>query len=363
MKKFGFGCMRMAMTDGEVDTQKFQPLVDRFLAEGFTYFDTAHGYLSGKSETALRECLVKRYPRESYVLTDKLTDGFFQKKEDLPALFADQLEKTGVSYFDYYLMHALTEEHYQKFERCEAFAFARQLKQEGKIRHLGISFHDRADVLEKILTEHPEIEVVQIQFNYADYDDPTIQSKKVYDVCVRFGKPVIVMEPCKGGGLIDLPDEARAVLEPLGGSPASYAIRFAASFPQVMMVLSGMSDMQQLEDNLGFMKDFRPLSEKEQEAITKVQAILREQHAIACTACRYCTDGCPQRISIPDLFACLNQKNRYKDWNSDFYYMVSTAGKGKASDCIGCGRCERVCPQHLPIRQLLKDVAAALERA
>jgi len=354
--------MRLPMVGSEVDLQQFSVMVDRFLASGFTYFDTAHGYIQGKSEIALRECLVRRYPREQYVLTDKLTAHFFNNQEDLPGLFAVQLEKTGVAYFDYYLMHALNEDFYRKFMRCGAFDFAKELKVQGKIRHIGVSFHDKAEVLDRILSEHPEVEVVQIQFNYADYDDPTIQSKAVYDVCVKHNRPVIVMEPCKGGGLVNLPDEAGRVLDALGGSPASYAIRYAASFPKVMMVLSGMSSLEQLEENIGYMTDFRPLTNPEYSAIDHVRDILKSQDLIACTACRYCTDGCPKSISIPDLFACYNKKNQFKDWNSDFYYMVNTAGKGKASDCIQCGKCEKECPQHLPIRDLLKDVAAALER-
>ena len=361
MKNFGFGCMRLPMNGAQVDTAQFSQMVDRFMAEGFTYFDTAHGYIGGLSETALRECLVHRYPRERYQLTDKLTQNYFHGEEDLPGVFADQLEKTGVAYFDYYLLHALTKEYYQKFTRCNAFTFAQRLKAEGKIRHIGISFHDKAELLEQILTEHPEVEVVQIQFNYVDYDDPSIQSRAVYDVCVRHGKPVIVMEPCKGGGLINLPEEAKRVFDALGGSYAGYAIRFAASFDKVMMVLSGMSTLAQLEENIGFMKEFQPLSDAEKSAVNEVCAILKKQDAIACTACRYCTDGCPKHILIPDLFACYNAKKQYQDWNSDFYYMVSTAGHGKASDCIDCGRCEKACPQHLPVRQHLKDVAASLE--
>lgn len=361
MKNFGFGCMRLPMKGEHIDLEQCAAMVDRFLEAGFTYFDTAHGYMDGKSETVLRECLVKRHPRESYQLTDKLTGNYFQQASDLPALFAKQLAQTGASYFDYYLMHALTADTYGKFERCGAFAFGQKLKAEGKIRHLGLSFHDKAELLDRILTEHPEVEVVQIQFNYIDYDDPTIQGREVYEVCVKHGKPVIIMEPCKGGGLTDLPDAARRVFAALGGSPASYAIRYTASFPGVFMVLSGMSDLAQMEENIAFMADFKPLDSTERAAVDTVRDILRGRDTIACTACRYCVAGCPQRIAIPDLFACYNAKKQYLDWNSNFYYSVSTNGKGKASTCIECGVCEGECPQHLPIRALLKDVAAALE--
>lgn len=366
MKNFGFGCMRLPMiggTEGTVDQAQFNRMVDKFLAEGFTYFDTAHGYLGGKSETALREGLVKRYPRDAYQLTDKLTENFFHTEGDIRPFFEQQLAATGVDYFDYYLMHALTVEHYQKFTACNAFEAAKQLKAEGRVRHLGISFHDKPALLTQILTEHPEIEVVQIQFNYADYDDPSIESGAVYEVCRQFGKPVIVMEPVKGGGLVDLPQQAADILHALqGGSPASYAIRYAASFEGVFMVLSGMSTYEQMAENLSYMKAFQPLTADEFAAVEQVREILKQQDTIACTACRYCTDGCPKQILIPDLFACMNAKTQFKDWNSDFYYEVNTNGRGKASDCIGCRQCERACPQHLPIVELLGRVAQTFER-
>lgn len=362
MKNFGFGCMRLPMVDGEVDQAQFNRMVDTFLSKGFTYFDTAHGYLGGKSEIAVREGLVKRYHRDAYQLTDKLTENFFQSEADIRPFFQKQLEATGVDYFDYYLMHALTVDHYKKFMSCNAFEVAKQLKAEGKVRCLGISFHDKPALLEQILTEHPEVEVVQIQFNYADYDDPSIESGAVYEVCRRFGKPVIVMEPVKGGGLVDLPEEGKSILDALqGGSAASYAIRYAASFDSVFMVLSGMSSYEQMEDNLGYMKEFQPLTESEFAAVEQVREILKRQDTIPCTACRYCTDGCPKHILIPDLFACMNAKTQYKDWNSDFYYGVHTTGHGKAGDCIGCGQCERSCPQHLPIAEELKRVSQAFE--
>jgi predicted aldo/keto reductase-like oxidoreductase len=363
--KFGFGCMRLPMVDGEVDTAEFTRMVDAFLDAGFNYFDTAHGYLGGKSEIALRECLTKRYPRERYILTNKLTNFFFQKEEDIRPFFESQMEACGVSYFDFYLMHAQSEDHFAYFKKCRAYETALELKAEGKIKHFGISFHDRAAVLEKILVEYPQIEVVQIQFNYVDYEDAAVESRKCYEVCQKYGKPVIVMEPVKGGSLVNLPQEAKGVFDSVGNglSYASYAIRFAAGFDQIMMVLSGMSDLEQMQDNLSYMRDFKPLSETERAAVDKVCEIFRGLGAIPCTACRYCTAGCPKHISIPDLFSCMNAKQIFKDWNQDWYYNeVYTKNGGKASDCIKCGKCEKACPQHLEIRKLLEMVADVFER-
>ena len=267
-KNFGFGCMRLPMIGEEVDIEQTKQMVDAFLDAGFNYFDTAHGYIQGKSEKALKTCLTSRYPREKYILTDKLTANYFKTEADIRPFFESQLEICGVEYFDFYLMHAQGLVNYDHFKECRAYETAFALKKEGKIRHVGISFHDRAEVLERILTEYPEIEVVQIQFNYVDYDDPAVQSRKCYEVCRKFNKPVIVMEPVKGGNLVNLPEDAKAVLEDLhGGSPVSYAIRFVAGFPGMMMVLSGMSSMEQMKDNLSCMKDFQPLNETELEAV------------------------------------------------------------------------------------------------
>lgn len=363
-KNFGFGCMRLPMKDHEVDEAEFSRMIDDFLAAGFNYFDTAHGYLGGKSEVAIRRCLVERYPRDRYILTDKLTAPYFESEADIRPFFESQLRICGVDYFDFYLMHSQTQAVFEKFKACRAYETAFALKKEGKIHHVGLSFHDRAEVLEDILNTYPEVEVVQIQLNYVDFEDPAVQSRRCYEVCRKHGKPVIVMEPVKGGTLVNLPPIAKQVLSDLqGGSAASYAIRFAAGFEGVFMVLSGMSNREQMEDNLSYMSQFRPLDARESAAVARVSDILHDAHLIPCTACRYCVDGCPKHISIPDLFACMNAKQIYHDWNADYYYDSVYTGQGnRASDCIRCGKCEKSCPQHLPIRDLLADVAAEFEK-
>lgn len=361
-KNFGFGCMRLPMQGDQVDTAEFCRMIDFFLENGFNYFDTAHGYLSGKSETALRECLVKRYDREQYVLVNKLSGSFFETEADIRPFFDSQLEACGVTYFDLYLMHAQTEELFEKYKRCRAYETAFDLKKEGKVKHVGLSFHDKAEVLDRILCTYPDIEAVQIQFNYVDYEDEAVEGRKCYEVCRKHGKPVIVMEPVKGGALVNLPEEADTVFRRLnGGSNAQYAIRFAAGFDGVEMVLSGMGNMDMMRDNVGFMKEFQPLTHTEMAAVQQVCAIFKGQDIIPCTACRYCVDGCPMHIAIPDLFACMNGKNTYKTWNMSYYYSIHTQSGGKAGDCIGCGKCEEICPQHLPIRELLQDVAECFE--
>ena len=362
-KNFGFGCMRLPMAEGAVDTAEFSAMVDAYLAAGFNYFDTAHGYLEGKSEPALKACLTSRYPRESYVLTDKLTDMFFKCQEDIRPLFEQQLEACGVDYFDFYLMHAQTAERFAYYKSCRAYETALELQAEGKFRHFGISIHDSAEVLRQILTEYPQIEVVQIQLNYIDFEDPAVQSRKLLETCREFGKAVLVMEPVKGGQLVNLPEEAAQVFAELGGSPAQYAIRFAAGFPEVLAVLSGMSNMEQLQDNIGFMKDYQPLSAEEAAAVDKVRSIFTKLELVPCTACHYCTDVCPQQINIPEIFACLNKREIFHSWSQTYYYRsICTTPGHRASDCLHCGACEEKCPQHLPIREYLEKAAAALEK-
>lgn len=364
-KNFGFGCMRLPMKGSEVDYDEFCRMIDLFMAEGFNYFDTARVYLEGKSETALRDCLVARYPRESYVFTNKLFASCFNTEAEVRPLLEKQLRDCGLEYFDFYLMHAQNKEVFEKYKKCRAYEQAIEFRKEGKIKHLGMSFHDRAELLDEILTEYPAVEAVQIQLNYVDLEDPAIQSRKCYEVCRKHGKPMIIMEPVKGGALANLPPDAAKILDNLhGGSAASYAVRFAAGFDGVFMVLSGMSNLEQMKDNLSHMKDFKPLDEKERAAVDEVCAVFRSKNLIPCTACRYCIDGCPKHIDIPNLFSCMNAKRVYDSWNANYYYhKVYTGRNGKASDCIKCGKCEHSCPQHLPIRKLLEDVAAEFEKS
>lgn len=364
---FGFGCMRLPMKGNEIDYEEFSKMIKAFLDSGLNYFDTAHPYHNGKSEIAIRECLTSKYDRSKYLLTNKLTEPYFNKKDDIRPFFESQLKACGVDYFDIYLMHAQNINNYQKFKRCEAYEIAYKFKEEGLIKHFGISFHDKAEVLDTILNEHPEIEVVQIQLNYADWEDASVESKKVYDICIKHNKPMIIMEPVKGGSLVNLPSDADKIFRDLnGGSNASYALRFAASNEKVAMVLSGMSNMSQMNDNLSSMVDFKPLNDKEIEAIEKVCKIFKKLNLIPCTSCHYCVEEneCPKKIRIPDMFSALNSHEAFHNWNTSFYYenVLTTDGHGKASDCIKCGKCEKVCPQHLNIRDLLVKVSDTFEK-
>ena len=345
-KNFGFGFMRLPMIGEDVDIPQTKEMVDQFLDSGFNYFDTAHGYINGKSELAIKECLASRYPREKFVLANKLSIHYFQKEEDIRPLFQQQLDACGVDYFDFYLMHAMSAARMPHFENTRAFETAVELKKEGKIHHLGMSFHDSSAVLDQILTKHPEIEFVQIQFNYVDYEDDKVESRKCYDVCRKHGKPVMIMEPVKGGSLVNLPSSAQKILDRLdGGSNASYAIRFAAGFEGVVMVLSGMSTIEQMKDNMSFMQEFKPLDPNELAAVKKVCAVFRNQGLIPCTTCRYCTEVCPQAIGIPEIFTAMNAKRCDQD--------IPPIVGGMPADCIRCGKCEEICPQNLRIRELL----------
>lgn len=361
-KNFGFGMMRLPMLDeNHVDIAQTTRMVDAFLEAGFNYFDTAHPYIGGLSELAIKECLTSRYPRERYLLADKLSPSTISKEEDIRRVFQEQLDACGVEYFDFYLMHAQNRKHFDEYRQMHAYETAFALKEEGKIRHVGFSFHDSAEMLDEILTAYPQLEFVQIQFNYADYEDERVQSRLCYEVCVKHGKPVIVMEPVKGGSLVNLPALAQQALDVLfeKKSNASYAVRFAAGFENIAMVLSGMSTMEQMEDNIATMKDFQPLDSDEKAAVEKAAAVLRSQGLIPCTGCRYCVEGCPKSILIPEVFSCVNAKTVFGEDKQAEYDALPG---GKAGDCIKCGKCEHSCPQKLEIRKLLEDAAKTYEQ-
>ncbi len=345
--KLGFGCMRLPMNGTEVDLVEFEKMVDEFINAGFNYFDTAHVYIDGKSELALKEALVKRYPREAYLIADKLSGPNFNSADDLEELFKTKLNCLGVDYIDFYLLHAQGSYNYDKFKECECYEFAFEKKKQGLVKHVGISFHDNAAFLEKIIKENPEIEFVQLQFNYLDYEDEKVQARLCYEVCEKYNKPVIVMEPVRGGRLVNMPIVAKKLLTDLNnGSVASYAIRYASSFDNIFMVLSGMSNMEQMQDNIKTMVDFKPIDAEEMKVLDKVVAILRKSEIIKCTSCNYCVPGCPMNIDIPKVFASHNE-NIIND---------TEINKLNAADCIECGACEEICPQKLNIRELLKKI-------
>lgn len=370
-KKLGFGLMRLPRLDpadeGSIDLEQTKQMVDTFLQRGFTYFDTAWMYCAFKSENAVKDVLTSRHPRESYTLATKLHAAYIHSLDDRDAIFNTQREKTGVDYFDYYLLHDMGAERYEIYKKYDCLSWIAEKKRQGLIKHMGFSFHDTAEVLDQILTEHPEMEFVQLQINYLDWDSEGVQSRKCYEVATKHGKPVIVMEPVKGGTLAKLPAAAEKLLrqaDPDASIP-SWAVRFAAGLPNVKMVLSGMSSTEQLLDNTGFMQDFVPLTQQEQAVIAQVVDTINASIAIPCTGCAYCTEGCPMHIAIPKYFSLYNadlQELKDKDFTSQgAYYDNLTLKFGKASDCIACGQCESVCPQHLPIIENLKRVAKQFE--
>ena len=352
----GFGCMRLQMLDKEVDEEEFNRMIDEFIESGFNYFDTAHGYIEGKSETAIRDCLASRYAREDFVLANKLSYWCFEKEEDVIPLFEKQLELCGVEYFDFYLFHCMNREGYAKHKRCNTFEIVKRLKEEGKIKHIGMSFHDTADFLDIVLEEQPYMEAVQLQINYLDYDDPTVQSKACYDVAVKHGKKVIVMEPVKGGALADIPKEASEVLETLGDkSQASYALRYAASYPEVFMVLSGMGNMEMMNDNINTFKEFVPVKDKEFKVFDKAREIIRRVKQIPCTKCNYCAEVCPAGIPVSELFSIYNAFMGAKISRSQAKDKLS-GYRDKLSQCVKCGKCEKNCPQSIKIRDELEKI-------
>ena len=367
--KLGFGLMRLPIIDGDgtnIDKEQVCRMADEFLEKGFYYFDTAYPYHSGFSERAVKEVLVNRHDREDFVLATKLPGWELRSGKVTPQeLFNEQLEKTGAGYFDFYLLHAIEKDIYPVYEENDCFSWGLELKKQGKIRHFGFSYHDDAELLDQILTKHPDVDFVQLQINYLDWEDPGVQSKAVYEVCRKHNIPIIVMEPVKGGSLADLPNFAKERLNKLrpNESEASWAMRFAASLPGVAVVLSGMSDEEQMKDNLKTFADFEPMSENEIQTVLQIASEIHDKPQIGCTSCRYCVDGCPIKIVIPELFRSQNRFLLYgHDERGDNYYNAAVAEEhGKASDCIKCGKCEDSCPQHLPIRELLLQVAETYE--
>ena len=373
MKKLGFGLMRLPLSDpkeqSRVDLEQVCAMADTFLDRGFTYFDTAYVYHKGESERVAKEAIVKRHDRNSFTLATKMPIFNFKSgdgPEKLDAYFAEQLEKCGVDFFDNYLLHCVDAANYETVQRLDAFGWGMKEKAAGRIKRLGFSFHDKAEVLDRILTDHPEAEFVQLQINYLDWEDERVQSRKCYETARRHGKEVVIMEPVKGGKLANLPEEAAALLRQAhpDWSPASWAIRFAASLEGVLVVLSGMSNQEQMEDNSAYMQDFQPLNAQETGLLEQAAKILSALPAIPCTACRYCVDGCPVSIPIPEYFALYNEdqlnlrEGRPVDRGA---YQKLAANGALASACVGCKQCEHACPQHLNVTGWLERVAKTYE--
>jgi len=370
MNRFGFGCMRLPVTDSadpaSFDYPKIEKLFDAFLEAGFTYFDTAYTYHGYHAEEAVRKALVERHPRTSFQLATKMPLRDFKNEEDLERIFSEQLESSGVEYFDCYLLHNVGSNVYAKCCKYGAFDFVARMKAEGKVRFVGISFHDTPELLDEVLKAHGHLlDFVQLQINYMDWESADIEARRCLEVARSYDKPVFVMEPCKGGTLVNLPDEAKSILADRDSraSTASWAFRFAASQDGVVMVLSGMNSLEQVEDNAKTFAHFKPLDKQEEELVFEAARIVNSQTAIECTACEYCTHGCPQGIPIPAYFAIYNNAMRTTGSFSSqtVYYNNAAIDHGKAGDCIECGQCEESCPQHLPIIEDLKAVAEKFE--
>lgn len=365
MSKLGFGLMRLPQKNGEIDMDHVCRMVDRYMASGMNYFDTAYIYHGGKSESAAGEALVKRYPREDFMLATKLPVWEMRKKEDADRILDEQLRRAGVSRFDFYLLHSIEEgSNYENYEKYDCFSWGIRKKEEGTIGHFGFSFHGSPKLLEEVLDRHPETEFVQIQLNYADWNNPVVHSGELYEILLRRNIPIIVMEPVKGGTLAKLHPELEKKFRSQrpDSSIASWALRYVASLPGVMTVLSGMSDDSQMDDNIATFKNFEPLSEKEKALVEEVRDIMLSIPLIGCTSCRYCCDGCPARISIPDVISALNTVKLYnEEFRPRMFYNGLVQSSGKASSCVECGQCEKICPQHLPIIKLMKEAAKTFE--
>ncbi len=372
-KRLGLGALRLPLLDPNdqqsIDYETLEKMIDIYMERGFTYYDTSYIYHGELSETALGRALVDRYPRDSFLLSTKMPIKFMKKKEDMERIFEEQLQKCHVDYFDFYLIHAIGRETYETCKKWDTFEFLKQKRAEGKFREFGVSLHDSPEILDEILTEYPEIDFVVEQLNYVDWVNPGIRAKEIYEVAVKHGKPIVVMEACKGGTLAEIPDEAKALMKAYNpdASIASWAFRFVGSLPGVRVVLAGMPKMEFLLDNLNTFEDFKPLNEEEYKIIDQVVEIINSNTAIPCTYCRYCEDGCPKKIPIPDFFALYNDMKRLQKASAPnevltqaFYYgNYVEQGRGAASTCIKCKKCEKVCPQRLPIMKNLDEMIVA----
>ena len=365
MPKLGFGLMRLPTVDGKVDVEQVKRMTDAYMSAGFNYFDTAYVYHGGFSEKVVKETLTERYPRESFYLATKLPAWCLKEKADRDRIFAEQLERCGVEYFDFYLLHAVEDgSNGVTYEQMDCYAWAAEKKAEGRIRNFGFSFHGTPAYLEELLDRHPEVDFVQIQLNYLDWENPEVCSGRLYEILTSRDLPIIVMEPVKGGTLAVLPPELEEMIRSLrpGSSPASWALRFVGSLPGVTTILSGMSSEEQMADNLATFRSFEPLSDEERAALDVVRTELPKVPQIGCTACRYCVDGCPMSIPIPGIFKIANFLRRTRRGiSAKQYYAELTRDTGRASDCVACGQCENVCPQHLPVIELLKECSEKLE--
>lgn len=374
-KKLGFGFMRMPLTDPEdqkaIDLPQVEEMADLFMKRGFTYCDTAWMYHDFASEETVGKAVVDRYSRDSFTVATKMPDMMLKNADEVEEIFEAQKKKLHVDYFDYYLVHDMNNVNYEKAKKFGVIEFLQKKRESGEIRCLGFSIHDTPEFLDKILTLYPFFEFVQLQINYLDWDSAGIQSRKCYDVCVKHGKKVIVMEPVKGGTLADPPENVKKMLAEVhpDWSPASWAIRFAASLENVMVVLSGMSNMAQLDENTSYMENFVPLTKEENDLLLKAAEMIRQTIAIPCTGCRYCVEAshCPKNILIPNYFALYNTRKlmHREDFSPEveYYNNFLSQGYGKASDCITCRSCERVCPQHIHISEWMPKLAKDMENA